>query len=287
MRLRNLGLLLAVLCVAAQPAAAAETSKPNGTELQKKIDAQREGQLTLVHKMMGHISLAAVALDTQLPDAARDHLERASALVAQLEGIAPQVHSKTQFKYGKVSYNFEDHAKDYYVPIVDDMFLLSDYKSTFHVWKSRNDIKETDAGMVLVTVHADLRKIEKALQEAEKKIDAKEFTAAGEALNDIYKDAIVDEVEVTDPLWAVHDNLALAQNLIREEHYDAARFALKHARTHLKKLKKQRPDETESIQELDASIAKVEGELKQKDPTLTQSIETSVASWMTTVRSWF
>jgi hypothetical protein len=283
----RISLLVALLCVAGHPVVAAGAQESKEPGFQKQLEAQREQERTLVHKMMGHINLAAVALDTSLPDAAREHLERASALAAQIDEVAPQLQSKTQFKYGKVSYEFEDHAKNYYVPIIDDLFLLSDYKSTFHAWKSRTDIDETDAGVVLVTVRADIREIEKGLQEAEKKLDAKEFAAAGEALNDIYEDAIVDETEITDPLWAVHDNLALAQNLLREENYDSARFALRHARKELGKLKKERPADTESIQKLDASIAKVEGELEQKDPSLTQRIDRTVASWMTTVRSWF
>jgi hypothetical protein len=287
MTFRGLNLLVMVLCLAGQPVLAAEAPASGAKGLQKQVEAQREQQRTLVHKMMGHVNLAALALDTELPDAARDHLERASALVAQLEEMAPQLSSETQFKYGKVSYDFENEAKNYYVPIVDDVFLLSDYRSTFHVWESRPDIEETDAGMVLVTVRADLREIRKALRAAEKKLDAKEFAAAGKALSEIYQDAIVNEVAITDPLWAVYDNLALAQNLIREGNYDSARFALKHARTELGKLKKQRPDDTESIQKLDASVAKAEDELERKDPGLTGSIESSVASWMTTVRSWF
>jgi hypothetical protein len=287
MRLRTLSSVVAFLCIAAQPVLAATPSETKGEEIQKKLQEQREQDRMLVHKMMGQINLAAVALDTKLPEAARANLDRASALAAQLEGTAPEVQSKTQLKYGKVSYNFENQAKNYYVPIVDDLFLLSDYKSTFHAWKSRSDIDETDAGVVLVTVSADLREIQKALDDAKTKLDAKEFAAAGAALNSIYADAIVDEVAVTDPLWAVHDNLALAQNLIREEHYKAARFALQHARKELAKLEKQRPEDTGSIQQLDASIAKVEGELRQKDPSLTQRIDGTVASWMTTVRSWF
>lgn len=284
---RGLSLLVALLCLGGPPALAAASSESHQEGIQKQFDSQREQERTLVHKMMGHVNLAALALDTRLPDAARDHLERASALASQLEEMAPQVQSKTQFKYGKVSYDVENEARNFYVPIVDDVFLLSDYKSTFHVWESRPDIQETDAGMVLVTVRADLREVKKALQEAEKKIDAKEFAAAEMALTDIYRDSIVDEVAITDPLWAVYDNLALAQNLVREDQYDSARFALEHARADLGKLKKERPEAIESIQKLDASVAEVERELERKDPGLTERLEGSVASWMTTVRSWF
>jgi hypothetical protein len=282
--------MTAILCFAAAPALATGTpkaGKSQAPDLQKKLDLQRDQQQTLVHKMMGHINLAALSLDMKMSDAARDHLDRATALVAQLEETAPEVDSDTQLKYGKLSYNVVDEVKDYYVPIVDDIFLLSDYAPTFHAWQDRVDIDEVDAGTVLVTVRADLREIGKALGEAKQKLDAKQYDAAAGALSDIYRDSIVEEVAIDDPLWAVHDNLALAQNLINEDQYDSARFALDHARSQLEQLKKDRPAEAERIQTLDASVVKVENELSRKDPGLTQRAKSSIASMMATVRSWF
>jgi hypothetical protein len=287
MSIRHPILAFALLCLVAAPAFATEAPKSSDAHAQTKLEMQREQQRTLVHKMMGHINLAALSLDMKLPDAARDHLDRATSLAAQLEATAPEVKSDTQLKYGKLSYDVVDHEKDYYVPIVDDIFLLSDYDTTFDARRSRMDVSEVDAGTVLVTVRADLREIRSALRAARKELDAKEYAAASDSLTGIYRDSIVDEVAITDPLWAVHDNLALAQNLIREQQFDSARFALEHARKELGKLKKARPSDTQRIQKLDASVVEVEHELEKKDPSLTERAKDTVASMMTTVRSWF
>ncbi|MCB9724280.1 MAG: YfdX family protein [Spirochaetaceae bacterium] len=287
MRIRIATLLVALLSLCGPALAADAPSADPGSH--QPMQSQRDEQQLLVHKMMGDINLAAVALDLRLPIAAREHLDRASALAAELQGMLPRIDTRTQFKYGKLSYDVEEQAKDYYVPVVDDLFLLSDYESTFHAWKSREDIQETNAGIVLVTVRADVREIQAALDEARAKLEAKEFATAGAMLNDIYTHAIVDEVEITDPLWAVHDNLALARNLIREERFDSARFALEHARKELAKVKSEDHEAAApaSVRQLDASIAKVENELRAKDPTLTQRMDRTVSSWMSTVRSWF
>jgi hypothetical protein len=287
MKFRNSILVIALLCLATAPALAAESPKAKQPDVQGQLTAQREQERTLVHKMMGDINLAALSLDMELPVAARDHLDRASSLVAQLERMAPELDSETRLKYGKLSYDVVDEAKDYYVPIVDDVLLVSDYEPTFHAWRDRVDISEVDAGAVLVTVRADLRKIEAALGEAREKLDARQYAAAAGALNDIYKASIVEEVVITDPLWAVHDNLALAQNLIREEQFDSARFALEHARSELAKLKKEEPADAGRIEKLDASVVEVEQQLAKNDPTLTQRARNSIASMMSTVRSWF
>jgi hypothetical protein len=193
-----------------------------------------------------------------------------------------------EFKYGKVSYTADDQSKDYYVPVVDDLFLLSDYKTAFHLWKDNPDIEETDAGVVWLGLSVDIRQVEKGLEAAESKIEAKEYEGASQALAQIFKDSIVDEVVLTDPIWAVHDDLAFAKSLIEEGHYDAARHALQTARGSLGKLEKQSKAEkqTASFQEMSDQIAKLEHELEQKDPSMSEQMKTKLSGWMNTVDSW-
>lgn len=285
----SLAILLVTTALAAQPAFAKEGTESREEQLQAKLTAQREVTRALAHKMMGHINLASVALDTRLPEAAQDHVKKAESLAAQLRNSAPEVREQMQFKYGKVSYTVDDQAKSYYVPVVDDLFLLSEYKNTFHIWKESADIDETDAGVVWLTLSIDIREAEKALQDAESKIEAKDYKGASDVLAQIFKDALVDEVVFTDPIWAVHDNLALAKNLIDEEHYSGARYALEHAREDLGKLEKDRAGqkESESFKKMSDQIAELQNELEKKDPSVSERVHTTFAGWTNTVESWF
>jgi uncharacterized FlaG/YvyC family protein len=285
----SLAILLVTTALAAQPAFAKEGTESREEQLQAKLTAQREATRALAHKMMGHINLASVALDTRLPEAAQDHVKKAESLAAQLRNSAPEVQEQMQFKYGKVSYTVDDQSKNYYVPVVDDLFLLSEYKNTFHTWKESADIDETDAGVVWLTLSIDIREAEKALQDAEAKIEAKDYKGASDVLAQIFKDALVDEVVFTDPIWAVHDNLALAKNLIDEEHYDGARYALEHARKELGKLEKDHAGQkgSESFKKMSDQIAELQGELKKKDPSVSERVHARFAGWTNTVESWF
>lgn len=281
-------LLLVATALVVHPAFAKEGSDSREEQLQAKLAAQRESAHNLAHKMMGHVNLASVALDTRLPKAAQEHVKKAESLAARLASSAPELRAQMQYKFGKVSYTVDDESKDYYVPVVDDVFLLSDYKTTFHVWKDNPDIKETDAGVVWLGLSMDIRQVQKALKDAETKIVAKDYEGASQALTQIFKDAIVDEVVFGDPILAVYDDLALAKNLIGEGHYDAARHALQNARESLGKAEKKSSDEKQSasIEKMSEQIAKFEKELEQKDPSLTEQVSARLSGWMSTVESW-
>jgi hypothetical protein len=285
----SLAILLVTTALAAQPVFAKEGTQSKEEQLQAKLTAQREATRTLAHKMMGHINLASVALDTRLPEAANDHVKKAEGIAARLVNSAPELEAQMRFKYGKVSYTVDDQSKSYYVPVVDDMFLLSDYKNTFHTWKDTADIEETDAGVLWLTLSIDIRKVQKALQDAGSKIEAKDYQGASDALTEIFQGAIADEVVFSDPVWAVYDNLAFAKNLIEEGHYDGARYALKHAREDLGKLEEKHAEqkESKSFEKMNDEIAKLETELAQKNPSVSERVSTTFAGWMNTVESWF
>jgi hypothetical protein len=284
----SVGILIVATALAVQPVFAKESGGSGEGQLQAKLAAQQEATRNLAHKMMGHINLASVALDTDLPKAALKHVEKAESLAARLSKLAPELRDRIQFKYGKVSYTVDDKAKDFYVPVVDDMFLLNDYKTTFHVWKDSPNIKETDAGVVLVGLSMDIREAQKALKGAESKIEAKDYDGASQALAQIFKDAVVDEVVLTDPAWAVHDDLAFAKNLIEEEHYDAARHALENARESLGKVEKESTtdEQSASVAKMRDEIAQLENELAQKDHSVVARVSTRLSGWMNTVESW-
>lgn len=258
-------------------------------QLQTKLVAQQAATRALAHKMMGHINLASVALDAHLLEAAKQQVEKAESLAAQLRNSARELQGQTQFMYGKVSYTLDDRSKSYYVPVVDDLFLASDYESTFHGWKDDTNMKETDAGVVWLTVSIDLRQVEKALQDAESKLEAEDYGGASDALAQIFKDAIADEIVLADPIWAVHDNLAFAKNLIDEGHYDAARYALKHAHEELGKLEKDHSGgkESEAFEKMKGEIASLQSELKQRDPSVFEQIGAVFSGWVNTLESWF
>jgi len=223
-----------------------------------------------------------------MPKDAVIHIDTAEALAGRLKADAPSLTVKSSLNYGKVSYTSQGTAKNYYVLVVDDVFLLSDYDTVYRHLKSL-DLKETDAGIVGLDILVDLRKIEPALEAAKQDNNQRNYQKAQTALTGVFKDAVVDEIVVTDPLLVVYDNLALAKNFIRNGLYPSARYTLQNVKRGLTQLEKEKievPD-AQSVKTLKKKIAQLETELGKKDPTLTQRVAHKFSAWMKTVKSWF
>lgn len=262
--------------------------QPTKSTSESPMEKERHTTAIEAHKMMGHIHLAALALNIDLPKEALTHIDKAEALAGRLKADAPSMTINSEFKYGKVTYQSKDTVKNYYVPIVDDIFLLSDYDAVYRHLQSI-DLNETDAGIADLEVLVDLRKIEPALEAAKQDVHKKQYEKAQTALTDIFKDAMVEETVVTDPLIVVYDNLALAQNFIRTGQYASARYTLKNVRIGLAQLEKEKmasPD-AQSIKTLNKEITELEKELEKNDPTLMQRVAHKFSAWGKTVKAWF
>ncbi|MFO0691897.1 MAG: YfdX family protein [Myxococcota bacterium] len=301
-RTAGTGVLIGALLLAQAASSAAGEAKPGKVAPPKSgaavagsapavapdpVAAQRAELQLLAHKMMGHVNLSALALDSGLPEAAAEHVATARKLASELERQVPQSTTDTTLRYGKLTYRFEDVEKDYYVPILDDVFLLSDYRQTFRAFRE-TDLEETEAGVVRVTLRADLRKVEHALDETAARIAARHPREAAESLRSIFRDALVEEEIVTDPTWAIYDNLALARNLVAEHHFKGARLVLSHAQKRLDELEKRSFEAASkgAYHDMHAQIEALSKKLEREDPTLLESADRSIHDWMAKVRSW-
>jgi len=242
----------------------------------------------LAHKMMGHINLAQLALDLKLPQDAANQVERARGIEETLAARMPEWNFDTSFEYGKVAYDDESMMTDHYIPVIDDVFLVSDYQTIFKHAKAV-DVNALSANALHLGVAVDLWEVRAALDKAATAIDAKNYTEARTTLADVFRNAIVDEEEVDDPKLLIAENLALAKAFTDEGQYDSARLTLKHVKDRIKQADK---DEFSGIDQ--ASLAKLSTELDQMqanlrkaDPTLSQRVSDDLANWGERVSGWF
>ncbi len=266
----------------------ADVSKKQPTKEKTPIELQREQSQSLAHKMMGHINLAQFALGIKFPDEAIHHIEKAQAIETQLTSQLPVLKINSSFKYGKVTYDDSHTIKEHYVPVVDDMFLISDYEAIFKRSKEQG-LKATDAGVVHVGVSVDLREVKTGLDTALKDVNKKEYSKAQNALAAIFNGAIIDEEEIDDPILAISENLALAKSFLNNGQYDNARFTLKYVQKRLNSAKETDfpGADKDSVKELSADLDKLQIDLHKKDPTLTQRIGDRFDHWSKTVKGWF
>jgi len=239
------------------------------------------------NKLLAQINLAALAIDLDLASEALKNLEAAEKVAAELEQNAPSFKSSTTLKYGKVSYDVKGESKDYYIPLHEDSFVIRGYEPVFKYF-SDPKIEETAAGLVHVEVYLDLRKVKQALTDAKKNLKNKKLGEASLALAKVSEGAIISEQVISSPVWAVHDNLALARSLLKEKNFTAARLALKSSKGELSRLEKDKvvTDKDSAIADLKKDIASLESDLSKQDPTLTERIKHKLSTWMKTVKSW-
>jgi len=242
----------------------------------------------LAHKMMGHINLAQVALDLNLPGDAAKQVERARGIEEALAARMPEWNFDSAFEYGKVTFDNQSMMVDHYIPVIDDVFLVSDYQTIFKHAKAV-DVNELSASALHVGVAVDLWDVRAALDKAAAAIDAKNYEEARTTLADVFRNAVVDEEEVDDPKLLIAENLALAKAFTDEGQYDSARLTLKHVQDRIRSAEKDDFSgiDQKSLARLSTELDQMQANLRKQDPTLSQRVSDDLESWGDKVSGWF
>lgn len=277
------GLILVVALMQSSIIFAIDSPKNDTIKAKTPVEVQREQTQSLAHKMMGHINLAKFALGLKFPSEAIHHIVKAQTIKDQLESQLPELKINSTFNYGKVTYADKHAVKEHYVPIVDDVLLISDYEMIFDHLQQLN-WEEVSAGVVHVGISIDLREVKSALDESLKDINKKEYDKAQNALTAIFKNAIIAEEEIDDPVLSIAENMSLAKAFLNNGQYDKARFTFKSVQ---KRLANVSGVDNDVINKLSSDLNKLQAELRRKDPTLTESIDDRLDQWRKTFRVWF
>lgn len=266
----------------------AETARPPAADATHAQDMDKAyfEQLRNGSLMIGHVSLALMALEHGVLDVAGKDVDEALKLARTLEESVPEFKSKDTMRFGKLIHEEESAARVFYIPIVDESFMVNGFDT--RGGKSEK-IRETDARMVHAHVSLDIRKAISGLTDAKAALEKKDAKAAEQALTGIMSTAVADEVIVSDPLHVAHDNLILAENLLREKRYDAARFALKYARKGLGDYSSRLhdPAQRQHAEKMQKDIDALSEQLLKEDPTTLQKAGDTVKGWGAKVKKWF
>jgi hypothetical protein len=291
MRKQQLSFLTGAMLIGASMAALAGQPDSGAAATDEAPDPfikQASHDEALAHKMMGHISLAQMALDMKLPDEAATQIMRAKSLEETLAADRPELTLNSSFEYGKITFDDESVVKDHYIPVIDDVLLVSDYAGIYAHGKAV-DVNQESAGVMHLSVSVDLQQVRTSLDQATQAINDERYTAAETALEDVFKNAIVDEQEVDDPRLLIAENLALAKAFVDEGQYDSARLTLDHVKDHIKIARKENlagMDEA-TLDKFTTELDEMRADLRKKDPNMLARISTRLSGWSSTVSSWF
>ncbi|MCW5619017.1 MAG: YfdX family protein [Nitrosomonas sp.] len=238
----------------------------------------------LANKMMGHIDLARFALAIKLPRHATHQIEKAQIIEAVLASQLSGPRINTAFNYGKIDYAKNARVKEHYVPVVDDVLLISDYEEIFNYLKKLN-VQETDAGLVQLKIAINLDDIKVALDNAFQSIEHKEYEKAQQTLAAAFSHAVIEEKEIENPILAISENLALAKAFLNNAQYEKSRFAFKYVQTRLNGAHDAGIDEN-AVKKFTAELNELQMALRRKDPSMALSIYDHIDEWMKIVRGY-
>jgi predicted negative regulator of RcsB-dependent stress response len=265
-----------------------ETVRPPAADAThaQEVDKAYHEQLRNGSLMIGHMSLALMALEHGVLDVAGQDVDQALKLARTLEKSVPEFKSKDTMRFGKLTHEEESTTRVFYIPIVDESFMVHGFDTR---GGKREKIRETDAKLVHAHVSLDIRKAVSGLTDAKAALEKKDVTAAEKALNGILSATVADEVIVSDPLHVAHDNLILAENLLGEKRYDAARYALKYARKGLGDYSSRLydPARKQPVERMQRDIDELSEQLRKEDPTTLQKAGDTVKGWGATLKKWF
>lgn len=265
----------------------AETARPpaaDATHAQEMNKAYQQ-QLRNGGLMIGHVSLALMALEHEVLDVAGKDVDVALKLSRTLEKSVPEFKSKDTLSFGKLTHEEESATRVFYIPIVDESFMVHDLDTRAG---KHGKNRETDAKMIHTHVSLDIRKAISGLRDAKAALEKKDSKAAVTALNVILSAAVTDEVIVSDPLHLAHDHLVLVENLLREKRYDAARFALNYAKKGLGDYSSRAhdPERKQHAEQMQNDIDALSEQLRKEDPTTLQKAGDTVKGWGAKVKKW-
>ncbi|SET55565.1 YfdX protein [Nitrosomonas marina] len=252
-----------------------------GEKLLKQQQPQ-QSSLALANKMMGHISLAKFAMTIKMPRQTTHQIEKAQILRAILVSQLPEPRIEADFNYGKIDYAKNAQVKEHYVPVVDDVLLISDYEDIFDYLKTLN-VQETDAGVVELKVAINLDDIKDALDNALQFIEQEEYDNAQQTLAAAFSSAVIEEKEISDPVLAISENLSLAKAFMNNGQYEKSRFTFKHVQALMNDALEAGIDES-VVNKYSGELDALQTALRKKDPSMARSIYDHIDEWIRVVR---
>jgi tetratricopeptide (TPR) repeat protein len=243
-------------------------------------------QLNESSDMMGQIALARQSLDLGMDDDAVYHLDHAQKLANELQAKTPELAVASTLRFNDKVYSFNNEYKDFLIPTVDDLFTVADFDAKIKRNPTKDKVSEKDAGIGRYQLALDIRNVQAALKSAKELTQKGDILEARLALNNVYKGAVENSIVYEDPIWTVHDNLMVANAMVKEKDYDGARFALKKAESELKTIESydKYASDQPALKKLGEEVKALHATLRKDDPNILKKAGEKISAWLKDIR---
>ena len=230
--------------------------------------------------MMGYVGIANIALLYNMTDEATDNVQKALTIARKLEGQTAQLNADL-IKLAKLKYrSASGELHDYWLPIENDTFVISDLDSEYLKSKEPKAAEE-DTQIVNTKVTLDVKQVRDSLEKAASAISARNYGDAQVALLNAEQSTFTSETIGELPLVTARDNLALARELVKSKDYEGASFALNHEKDALKEYQKTaKKEKSTQVEKLQTEISALQAEIAKDKPSVAANIEKRISAWM-------
>lgn len=268
----------------------------SGKQYQTTVDRKTEGTLSsddlhqvslLASRVVNHLNEATQSMLDENPDAARPEIEKARKLTDVIRDILPVTTVTTIVKdaSGNEVYKDIDKVQDEKVPLYRGMIALEVVQPIVDAKEKALDLKGLrlqDASMIHTSVLADIGYIDRKLKRASELIDKTEEALAQLTLAQTKGiQLIVNEAD--SPLVEVQQALRLAERMVEEGKFEAAKENLNLAQVQLGTYRALLGKEASKVvKELEDKIAALTPKAEQVDTaSKIRGFWEQVVSWFT------
>jgi len=235
---------------------------------------------------VAHINYARVALAMKNADLAKLHISQARNMVVLITSATTDQRRVENVTAGRVNYTFDTVHKYNYFPLEAGPMKIKEV-SDGPIW-ARNSLAVSDAEIVMLTLDLSNDKAETYLTEAEAYVKEGKLVEAQTKLGELTDAVVSVENKVSVPVDKAHDNISIAQNFLKGQNYDGARYALGHADDALDEMQKDDAYKSHqaAITEMRKEVKDMRAIITKKDPTVLQKSGKTLDKWMTDLKAW-
>ncbi len=235
-----------------------------------------------------YINRARLALATHNQVYAMSYILEAQELCEMLQSRSTDNEVKLRLRTGSFLYYHGKHlAHSYYFPLGTELAEWDSSKGAPY-WASNGGVGIKDVQLAYVSLSMKLDETSRMLEDARRAVELYKTDQAQDGLMKLVNASVSLEKKEELPLIKARDNISLAHYFIPSGSFDAARFALRHARAGLRAA--QRDDRYhinhDKLKEMEKEIRQAERQIESGNPTLLGVAGVHLEDWWNSLTEW-
>lgn len=250
----------------------------SGERYKTTVERRTEGELAaedfrqaslLGSRLLVHLNRAITNLNDDQPDAARDDLERAQSLSRIIRELLPTtiVTTVVEDSAGKEVYRYTDRVQSDRIPVFEGMVAVKVIEPIAEAKEDAATVKGVrlaEAQQLRTSVLLDLSYVDRKISRAIALLKEEQDEALDELLLAQARGVSFEVNKQDDPLVDAQAALQIAERMVEQERYEAAKANLQLAKNYLEVYRSLiSKDDAEKVRDLEKEIMELHNDMQQ------------------------